>query len=43
MCEPVLAERGVIDKFIGDAIMALFGAPLARARTTRCAPCARRS
>jgi len=28
MCEPVLAERGVIDKFIGDAIMALFGAPL---------------
>ena len=28
MCEPILAERGVIDKFIGDAIMALFGAPL---------------
>ena len=29
MCEPILHERGVIDKFIGDAIMALFGAPLA--------------
>jgi adenylate cyclase len=31
MCEPVLAERGVIDKFIGDAIMAFFGAPIATA------------
>jgi adenylate cyclase len=28
MCEPILREHGVIDKFIGDAIMALFGAPL---------------
>jgi len=29
MCKPVLAEHGVIDKFIGDAIMAFFGAPIA--------------
>lgn len=28
MCQPILAERGVIDKFIGDAIMAFFGAPI---------------
>lgn len=30
MCRPVLAEHGVVDKFIGDAIMAFFGAPIAR-------------
>ena len=28
LCEPVLEEGGSIDKFIGDAIMAEFGAPL---------------
>ena len=37
MCEPVLAERGVIDKFIGDAIMAFFGAPIATADHGRAA------
>jgi len=37
MCEPVLAEHGVIDKFIGDAIMAFFGAPIAAANHGRAA------
>ncbi len=30
MVEPILAEQGTIDKFIGDAIMAEFGTPLFR-------------
>ncbi len=37
MCQPVLAEHGVIDKFIGDAIMAFFGAPIATADHGRAA------
>jgi adenylate cyclase len=37
MCRPVLAEHGVIDKFIGDAIMAFFGAPIASADHGRAA------
>ncbi len=30
MAEAVIGHHGVIDKFIGDAVMALFGVPLAR-------------
>jgi adenylate cyclase len=28
-CEPILAERGNVNKYIGDAVMAMFGSPVA--------------
>jgi len=27
-CEPILAQGGLVDKFIGDAVMAVFGSPV---------------
>lgn len=36
-CEIILAHGGTIDKFIGDAIMAMFNAPIPRADHAACA------
>jgi adenylate cyclase len=34
-CEPILGQGGTVDKFIGDAVMALFGSPVAYADHAR--------
>ena len=28
VCEPILAEGGTVDKYVGDAVMAVFGSPV---------------
>ncbi|MGO9177468.1 MAG: CHASE2 domain-containing protein [Desulfobaccales bacterium] len=35
VCEPILAQGGTVDKFIGDAVMAVFGSPAPHADHAR--------
>jgi class 3 adenylate cyclase len=35
VCEPILAQGGTVDKFIGDAVMAVFGSPALQADQAR--------
>jgi adenylate cyclase len=35
VCEPILAEGGTVDKYIGDAVMAVFGSPVPHADHAR--------
>jgi adenylate cyclase len=43
LSDPVRRNGGIIDKYIGDAVMAFWGRPLPRARTRRGLPAPRRS
>ena len=38
MVDTIEGEGGMVDKYMTDAVMAFFGAPVKR-ETTRCAPC----
>ena len=42
LTEVIHEHRGTIDKYMGDAIMAFWGAPLARRRARAATPCSPR-
>ena len=42
LSDAVLTCGGTLDKFLGDGLMAVFGAPVTPRRTTRCVRCSAR-